>query len=267
MMQYFFRRELKGLRKAAEKGNVDAQYKLGMLLLNNYKDGSMLWEAFTHLNLAAESGSKKAKELLDKITCNYYPYASLWKYLYDIVNTQITDNEWDELAYTYLHSNLLGTFYSAPPGLFDTPMGKAFVEKIVEDREEVSSHVIAMISFSFDNPAVENEYINHIAQKVCRASLDNTDIGIAAAIFLQICLKNERWIGEGPNCIMIRIGQDQQEVLKNRMDKYIQAIADSLQKIAREDKQIKHHWKDMISLANQWRKQTGDMLDMMFTPP
>ena len=170
---------------------------------------------------------------------------------------ETTRKEHDDLAQAYLAHNPSGECFPAPSNLLETAMGKAFVQKIVDCREEVSSHVIALISFQFNNASFENNYINYLAEMVCKATLKNRDNGIAAPIWLQITLMSGKWPGEGTDLILGRVGQDH---LLNKLEKYIHAIQCTLQKNRTDNVSDK-----IIVLATKtWGKQTSERLEKLF---
>ena len=68
----------------------------------------------------------------------YCPNVVLWNYLHNMSNARIIHNDRDELAQTYLSCNIGCMCYRAPSDLLNTPLGKAFVQKISECREEIS---------------------------------------------------------------------------------------------------------------------------------
>lgn len=192
-----------------------------------------------------------------KIRGLFCPNAALWQYLHEITKTRITRKEHDDLAQAYLAHNPSGECFPAPSNLLETPMGKAFVQKIVECREEVSSHVIALTSFQFNNTSIENDYINHLAEMVCKSTLKNKDNGIAAPIWLQITLMSGKWPGGGTDLVLRRVGQD---YLLNKLDKYLHAIQCTLQ----ENRTDNVSEKIVVLATKTWGKQTSERIEKLF---
>ena len=176
------------------------------------------------------------------------PKTSLWLYLHGMTGFRILSGKNIGLSGIYQSCNPRGIRFHISPGFPDTPMGKAFIQRMIDCRENVSSHAVLLCSFDFDNSSAENSFITYIAGLMCKSSLRNKDNGIASAVHLQQCFSD----GTATEADPIVACMDS-NLFSTRVSMYMQAIEHTLEE-TRTDKIS----EKMISLAvSQYGKQTG----------
>lgn len=115
------------------------------------------------------------------------PKTLLWGYLNAMINAKIPRKDKNGIAGAYITANANGRRYQAPKNLIKLTMGKSFCDKVIEYSEEPAGQLVALMSFTFESPASNIDYIESYAEVICSGSIKHKDQGLASAIYLREC--------------------------------------------------------------------------------
>lgn len=190
-----------------------------------------------------------------RIVC---PNAMLWSYLDFMNKSKISRRDKDGIAGLYLSSNMGGYRFQAQSDILKTPMGKDFFKRLTEYYEDPAVHLVAVMSFSFNDSAANKKYLTEYAETLCNLTVKQKGSGLASVLYLRQCLADGTEIDVAAEDIIRLFNCD--EVLQ-QVNALVKAIKDVLCDIKTEnvsDRLIDNAEKDF---DERTAKELGRILD------
>ncbi len=189
-----------------------------------------------------------------RVTC---PNMLLWNYLDQMTKAKIAFRGSDPIFRTYHAVNPSGKQYAAPYGIQKTPMGKSYLEKMLENCEDPAAHLILLMSFSFANRDGNMLLIGEYADDVTANSLRHKNNGIASIVYLyDIVSRRQLQSGE----IGQLAGQYDFQAVQSQVNELMEAVKKALCKTRTDNVREK-----MVTRADKdFGPAIGKLMDKLF---